>query len=145
MGRLQHSFIGGQNTPDTRRMEQVMKRLENVILDMAPGDALFLDCLTLHRSGPNLSENPRWSLVGCYNTKFNNPYKPHHHALYSPLKTVSDNALIEMGVKYCESEFMSASGDETTRESKGQGSEEYAKAKEMKIKNMKNLEGFTKT
>ena len=73
--------------------------MELVYVEMAPGDVLFFHSNTLHRSDQNKSPNPRWSLICCYNTKHNNPYKASHHPSYQKLEIVPDNALKEMGVK----------------------------------------------
>jgi len=52
----------------------------------------------LHRSDQNQSENPRWSMVCCYNAKSNDPYKESHHPRYTPLKKVDDNAIKKAGI-----------------------------------------------
>ena len=54
---------------------------------------------TFHASDQNKSPDPRWSLICCYNTKHNNPYKASHHPFYEKLEKVSDNALKEAGAK----------------------------------------------
>ena len=43
------------------------KRMELVHVEAEPGDVLFFHCNLLHRSDQNRSENPRWSLICCYN------------------------------------------------------------------------------
>ena len=50
-----------------------------------PGDGLFFHGNLLHRSDRNTSDDPRWSLICCYNTKMNNPYKESRHPSYTPL------------------------------------------------------------
>jgi len=60
---------------------------------------VFFHGNTLHRSDQNKSPHPRWSMICCYNTRHNNPYKASHHPFYSKLEKVSDGALKEMGVK----------------------------------------------
>ena len=66
---------------------------------MDPGDALFFDCNLLHRSDQNQSENPRWSMICCYNSARNNPYRESHHPRYTPLVVVDDGAIIRVGAK----------------------------------------------
>ena len=66
---------------------------------MDPGDALFFHANLLHRSDQNRSENPRWSMICCYNAACNNPFKESHHPRYTPLEVVTDGAIIEVGVK----------------------------------------------
>ena len=78
-GRVDHDFVSGQNTPaDAERLAEIEARHERVVCNLEAGDALFLHCLTLHMSGPNMTDAPRWSLVGCFNARGNNPYKEHH-------------------------------------------------------------------
>jgi len=67
--------------------------MELVYVELDPGDVLFFHCNTLHRSDQNKSPNPRWSMICCYNTKHNNPYKASHHPFYEKLEKVSDSAL----------------------------------------------------
>jgi ectoine hydroxylase-related dioxygenase (phytanoyl-CoA dioxygenase family) len=66
---------------------------------MDPGDALFFHANLLHRSDQNRSENPRWSIICCYNSAKNNPYKEHHHPRYTPLSKVPDVAIREAGMR----------------------------------------------
>ena len=82
-----------------------MTALEELLGDRRPkppkaDDAyLFFHCNTLHRSDQNRSENPRWSLICCYNAARNDPYKDSHHPRYSPLAKVPDSAIVETGVR----------------------------------------------
>lgn len=116
MGRLDHNFENGQNTPaEPERLAAIESRLPRYVAELQAGDALFLDCLTLHMSGPNLSKDPRWSMVACFNTKKNNPITAHHHASYTPLTKVPDTALLERGVIRCSVPLMDARDDKTTR------------------------------
>jgi len=48
----------------------------------------------LHRSDQNLSDQPRWSMICCYNAKSNDPYKESHHPRYTPLEIVPDDAIL---------------------------------------------------
>ena len=52
-------------------------------VEMAPGSAVLFHGNTLHRSDQNVSENPRWAFICCYNTRSNNPYKEGRHPHYS--------------------------------------------------------------
>jgi ectoine hydroxylase len=99
MGRVEHGKFGDQTGADPERVEQAMKIMELVYVEMAPGDVLFFHANTLHRSDQNKSPNPRWSMICCYNTRHNNPYKASHHPFYEKLEKVSDSALKEMGAK----------------------------------------------
>ena len=60
---------------DPERVEAAMKNMELVYVEIEPGDTLFFHSNTLHRSDQNTSDTPRWSLLCCYNTRHNNPYK----------------------------------------------------------------------
>jgi hypothetical protein len=79
------------------RVNAALERLELVYNECEPGDALFFHANLLHRSDQNRSPNPRWSLICCYNTRTNDPYKESRHPRYSKLVTVSDSAIKEWG------------------------------------------------
>ena len=81
------------------RVTELSKRLELVHVEMEPGDILFFDCNLLHRSDQNRSENPRWSMICCYNAARNDPYKEAHHPRYTPLKKVEDSAIKAVGLR----------------------------------------------
>jgi ectoine hydroxylase-related dioxygenase (phytanoyl-CoA dioxygenase family) len=96
-GRINHIKIATQSGADPERVEELKKSLELVYGTMEPGDALFFHANTLHRSDANLSNNPRWVLIGCYNTKHNNPYKDSgSHPCYHPLKKIDDEDLLRI-------------------------------------------------
>ena len=73
--------------------------LELVYVEMEPGDTLFFHCNLLHRSDQNHSDNPRWSMICCYNAARNDPYKESHHPRYTPLSKVPDSAIQEAGLR----------------------------------------------
>jgi ectoine hydroxylase len=99
LGRLEHVLTGDQAGADQSRVDEVLKRLPLEYVEMAPGDALFFHANMLHRSDQNRSDNPRWSMICCYNAKKNDPYKEAHHPRYTPLKKVPDSAIKEAGLK----------------------------------------------
>jgi len=99
MGRINHVLTGDQAGADRERVEEAVKRLPLVYVEMDPGDVLFFDCNLLHRSDQNRSANPRWSMICCYNAARNDPYKESHHPRYTPLKKVPDSAIRAVGVK----------------------------------------------
>lgn len=76
-----------------------MKVMELVYVEMEPGDVLFFHSNTLHRSDQNKSPHPRWSIICCYNTKHNNPYKESHHPFYEKLEKLPDSLVKEMGTQ----------------------------------------------
>jgi hypothetical protein len=98
-GRVDHVLTGDQAGADREQVEQILKRMPLVYLEMEPGDAVFFHCNLLHRSDQNRSEHPRWSMICCYNAARNDPYKESHHPRYTPLKVVPDSAIREVGIK----------------------------------------------
>jgi ectoine hydroxylase len=96
MGRIEHGQFGDQTGADPERTTEAMKIMELEYAEMEPGDALFFHCNTLHRSDQNTSPNPRWSLICCYNTACNNPYKEGKHPRYTRLDKVTDDALTQV-------------------------------------------------
>ena len=116
MGRIEHGQYGDQPGADPERTTAAAKVMETVYVELDPGDTLFFHSNTLHRSDQNTSDDPRWSLICCYNTKHNNPYKKSHHPFYEPLEKLPDSAIKEMGGKLFEAktEFWDPSIDDTT-------------------------------
>ncbi len=98
LGRINHILTGEQAGADMERVNETLKRLELVYVVMEPGDAVFFHANLLHRSDQNKSDNPRWSMVCCYNAKGNDPYKESHHPRYTPLKKVNDDAILKAGI-----------------------------------------------
>jgi ectoine hydroxylase len=97
MGRVNHILSGDQAGADREHVAEAEKRLEKVHCEMEPGDAVFFHANTLHCSGPNRSENPRWALICCYNAAWNDPYKESHHPGYTPLHKVEDEEVLRVG------------------------------------------------
>lgn len=92
MGRIDHTTTGDQKGADPTRVAEAMKRHELIYCEMEPGDALFFHGNLLHSSSRNDSENPRWSLICCYNTRHNDPYVHNgRHPNYSPLELWSED------------------------------------------------------
>ena len=107
LGRIDHLLTGDQAGADRERVNEILKRMELVHVVMDPGDTLFFHCNLLHRSDQNRSENPRWSLICCYNAARNDPYKTDKHPGYSPLHKVPDTAIREAGLR----RFADSQGD----------------------------------
>ena len=97
MGRVNHVLSGEQAGADRERVDEAAKHLELVQATMSPGDAVFFHSNTLHCSGANHSENPRWAMICCYNAASNNPYKESHHPSYTPLEKVDDDEIVRVG------------------------------------------------
>ncbi|VTS04118.1 phytanoyl-CoA dioxygenase family protein [Tuwongella immobilis] len=98
-GRIEHVLTGDQAGANRERVDELLKRLELVYVEMEPGDALFFHANLLHRSDQNRSEFPRWSMICCYNAARNDPYKDSHHPRYTPLQVVPDSAIRDVGIK----------------------------------------------
>jgi ectoine hydroxylase len=99
LGRIEHTLTGDQAGADMARVDEILKVLPLVYVEMAPGDVLYFHANTLHRSDRNNSDNPRWSMICCYNAARNNPYKEAHHPRYTPLHKVSDSEILAAGSK----------------------------------------------
>ncbi|XP_065199312.1 L-proline trans-4-hydroxylase-like [Sycon ciliatum] len=95
VGRVNHGVTGGQVGADMQRVDAAVSRHELIHCELEQGDVLFLHCNTLHKSAANLSDNPRWSYIIAYNAVRNDPLWEHHHASYTPLKTVDGNAIMQ--------------------------------------------------
>jgi ectoine hydroxylase len=99
LGRIDHVLTGDQAGAYPERVQEILKRLPLEYVEMDPGDALFFHPNLLHRSDQNRSENPRWSMICCYNAARNDPYKEAHHPRYTPLNKVPDSAIKAAGLK----------------------------------------------
>ena len=99
MGRVEHGVTGEQTGADMERVDAALQRLELVYCELEPGDALFFHANLLHRSDQNRSPNSRWSLICCYNTKHNNPFKEVKggHPSYHYLERWPDEKIKEIG------------------------------------------------
>ncbi|MEL6898982.1 MAG: phytanoyl-CoA dioxygenase family protein [Planctomycetota bacterium] len=97
VGRVDHMAVGDQTGADPDRVQAVLERHERVYCEMKPGDAVFFHGNLFHCSDQNTSDQPRWSLICCYNTKRNDPFeKKGPHPSYSPLTICPDHQLGEM-------------------------------------------------
>ena len=99
LGRIEHVLTGDQAGADVDRVNEILKRLPLVYVEMEPGDTLFFHANLLHRSDQNHSDKPRWSMICCYNAARNDPYKESHHPRYTRLEKVPDSAIISAGLK----------------------------------------------
>ncbi len=106
MGLMRHVFTtGGQYCVDPDRLREVEKVADHVHCELEPGDALFFHCNTLHRSDQNRSEKRRWTLLACYNTKHNSPFKTVVPGTpYRPLDIAPDSAIMSAGVRFASGE-----------------------------------------
>ena len=101
VGRVEHGILPGQQVgADPKRVEQMLKQMELVYAEMAPGDGLFFHANVMHRSDQNRSANRRWTVLFCYNAARNDPFLQHHHPNYTPLDKVDDGAIKAAGLKF---------------------------------------------
>jgi len=99
LGRIDHVLTGDQAGADQGRVDEILKRLERVHVEMEPGDAMFFHANLLHRSDQNRSDHARWAMICCYNARSNDPYKDSHHPRFTPLTKVPDAAILEAGAR----------------------------------------------
>ncbi len=97
IGRIDHGKTGDQTGADLERVDVALKRFELVHVGLNAGDAVFFHANLLHRSDQNRSEQPRWALICCYNTRRNDPYKASRHPGYTPLGVWPDERVLEVG------------------------------------------------
>jgi hypothetical protein len=90
LGRIDHALTGDQAGADPERVAIAAERCELAYCEMQPGDALFFHANLLHRSDQNQSDDPRWTMVCCYNARSNDPYQASRHPRYTPLIKVDD-------------------------------------------------------
>ena len=96
VGRIGHGISDTpEQTADMERITELEKRHESVYITAEPGDALFFHSNLLHSSNENKSNDSRRTLIVCFNTKSNNPYKDSSHASYSPLQVSAHNSIME--------------------------------------------------
>jgi ectoine hydroxylase-related dioxygenase (phytanoyl-CoA dioxygenase family) len=97
MGRIEHGQTGDQTGADLQRVEMALERMNLVYCELEPGDAIFFHGNLLHRSDQNTSNDPRWSLICCYNTRHNDPYiTDGRHPNYRPLEVWPDERVTEI-------------------------------------------------
>ncbi|KAK4325735.1 hypothetical protein Pmani_003678 [Petrolisthes manimaculis] len=97
-GRIDHLKIGEQQGADPERVEQALKKLKHVYVEMRAGDVLFFHCNLLHTSAANISPRRRWVFIVAFNKRKNEPYKNIQHLHYTPLDKVDDSALLACDV-----------------------------------------------
>lgn len=95
LGRVNHGFAGEQVGADITMVNNALKTMELVYVEIEPGDALLFHSNILHRSEANLSDKPRWSIISCYNSQSNLAYNETSTAWTQPIDTVPDEAILE--------------------------------------------------
>ena len=96
VGRIGHGISDTpEQTADMERIVELEKRHECIYITAEPGDTLFFHANLLHSSEANKSNDSRRTLIACFNTKSNNPYKESGHASYSPLQVSTYDSIME--------------------------------------------------
>lgn len=99
-GRIEHGDTGDQTGADLQRVRELEKELELVYCELEPGDAVFFDGNTLHRSDQNKSEHPRWSLISCYITEGNRAVNQTDELNLQPIEKLDDDRVLEVAEKH---------------------------------------------
>ncbi|MGL4630161.1 MAG: phytanoyl-CoA dioxygenase family protein [Leadbetterella sp.] len=95
IGRVNHGFSGEQMGADMVMVENCLKTMELVYVEIEPGDALYFHANLLHRSAANTSDTPRWSLISCYNNLDTLAYNEKTESYRTPINVVPDTAMME--------------------------------------------------
>jgi ectoine hydroxylase-related dioxygenase (phytanoyl-CoA dioxygenase family) len=95
LGRVNHGFAGEQVGADIQMVDNALKTMELVYVELEPGDALVFHSNLLHRSEANLSDRPRWSVISCYNLQSNPAYNETSTSYKVPVDVVPNEAILE--------------------------------------------------
>jgi ectoine hydroxylase-related dioxygenase (phytanoyl-CoA dioxygenase family) len=95
LGRVNHGFAGEQVGADITMVNNALKTMELVYVEIEPGDALLFHSNILHRSEANVSDKPRWSIISCYNSQSNLAYNETSTAWTQAIDVVPDEAILE--------------------------------------------------
>ncbi len=95
LGRIEHKrFDASDSSVDPERLPAILARLPEDYIEMEPGDAVIFHCNTLHASDANRSERSRLALLGCYNTKRNDPIiRSHDHPNFIQQSKILDRVV----------------------------------------------------
>jgi ectoine hydroxylase-related dioxygenase (phytanoyl-CoA dioxygenase family) len=94
LGRVNHGFAGEQVGADQTMVDNALKTMELVYVEIEPGDALFFHSNILHRSEANLSNSPRWSIISCYSAQSNLAYNETSTSWHTAIEKVPNEALL---------------------------------------------------
>ena len=116
LGRLEHGRAGEQVGADMKMVKKYREKVGEVYCELEAGDALFFHSNLLHASEPNRSDNPRWSIISCYNNTANTP-DPEIKSSFVPIKKVSDGRILKAEVELNTSvDFSSKKTDKSLKE-----------------------------
>ena len=118
LGRVNHGFAGEQVGADMVMVDHALSTLEHVYVELEPGDALFFHSNLLHRSEANLSDQPRWSIISCYNSLSNHAFNDSSTSWREPVNIVSDAAMMaeSIGGASATADFLRKENDPALKE-----------------------------
>lgn len=93
LGRLNHVHRDGVSDSgvEVERLAEILKVMPEVPIELEIGDAVIFHCNVLHASDDNHSNESRIGLLGCYNTRHNDPYKSvHGHPGWHPQRKLAE-------------------------------------------------------
>jgi ectoine hydroxylase-related dioxygenase (phytanoyl-CoA dioxygenase family) len=87
-----------QKSAEQQRVDAALACLAHEYVEMDSGDALFFHANLLHKSDQNAAADPRWSLIGCYNARNDQPFEDNvHHPGFSAILRLPDAELRALG------------------------------------------------
>jgi ectoine hydroxylase-related dioxygenase (phytanoyl-CoA dioxygenase family) len=112
LGRVNHGFAGEQVGADMVMVNNALKTMELVYVELERGDALFFHSNILHRSEANLSDHPRWSVISCYCSQSNLAYNETSTSWKEPVQIVPDEAILQWkAASLSEADFLKKEND----------------------------------
>ena len=90
-----HKLGREQVGADQVMVDNALKTMDLVYVEIEAGDALFFHSNILHRSEANLSDSPRWSIISCYSSQSNLAYNETSTSWKTPIEMVPDEAILE--------------------------------------------------
>ena len=117
LGRINHGFAGEQVGADMVMVNNALKSMELVYVEIEPGDALFFHSNILHRSEANLSDHPRWSIISCYASQSNLAYNENSTSWKTAIDVVPDNAITNWeSTSLSDADFLKKENDPALKE-----------------------------
>jgi ectoine hydroxylase-related dioxygenase (phytanoyl-CoA dioxygenase family) len=117
LGRINHGFAGEQVGADMVMVNNALKTMDLVYVEIEPGDALFFHSNILHRSEANLSDHPRWSIISCYASQSNLAYNENSTSWKTPIELVPDNAITDWeSISLSNADFLKKENDPALKE-----------------------------
>jgi ectoine hydroxylase-related dioxygenase (phytanoyl-CoA dioxygenase family) len=117
LGRINHGFAGEQVGADMVMVNNALKTMDLVYVEIEPGDALFFHSNILHRSEANLSDHPRWSIISCYASQSNLAYNENSSSWKTPMEVVPDNAITDWeSISLSNADFLKKENDPALKE-----------------------------